>query len=119
MVRPVSSVVGALFVLRITTACDSRTVSRDTKSHRALVRSTDAVQAPDTSPGQEDNAEGIEHHNRGHWNPAAHRFRKAIMADPDIASSFQLGARHGQLGSLMRRGLHLRRPLNRLLTTGG
>ena len=100
MMRPVSLVVGgALSVLLITAACDSRTPSKETKPHRALVGSQEAVRAPDTSPGHADNAEGIEHYNQGHWDLAAHHFRKAIMADPDLVEAhFNLALAMDQLG---------------------
>jgi len=100
MMRPVSLVVGgALFVLLITAPCDSRTPSKDTKPHQALVGSQEALRAPDTSPGHADNAEGIEHYEQGQWDLAAHHFRRATLADPALAEAhFNLALTMDKLG---------------------
>jgi len=88
MVRLVLLVAGgALSVLLITAPCDSRTLSKETKSQRAAVGSQEALRAPDTSPGHADNAEGIEYYTQGQWDLAAHHFRKAILADPGLAEA--------------------------------
>jgi tetratricopeptide (TPR) repeat protein len=100
MMRPVWLVVGGAFsVLLITAPCDSRPPSKETKPHQAHVGSQEALRAPDTSSGQADNAEGIEHYEQGHWDQAAHHFRRATMADPELAEAyFNLALAMGQLG---------------------
>ncbi len=58
-----------------------------------------ALLAPDRSPRRVDNAECIEHYDQGHGNLAAHHFRKAITADPDLTKAhFNLALAMDQLG---------------------
>ncbi len=46
-----------------------------------------ALNAPATSPGQPENALGIDHFNQKHWDIAEGHFSKAIEADPNLAEA--------------------------------
>ena len=41
-----------------------------------------ALTAPASSPGQNENDEGVAHAQQGHWDVAESHFRKALDADP-------------------------------------
>jgi Flp pilus assembly protein TadD len=58
------------------------------KPHQALERSQEALRAPNTSSGWADNAEGSEHYEQSQWDLAAHHFRKATLAEPDLAEGY-------------------------------
>ena len=45
------------------------------------------LQAASESPGQAENASGIDHFNQGHWDVAEGHFKKAIEADPNLAEA--------------------------------
>ena len=45
------------------------------------------LNAPDSSPGQPDNALGIDHFIQNHWDVAEGYFSKAIEADPNLAEA--------------------------------
>ena len=46
-----------------------------------------ALTAPASSPGQNENDEGVAHAQQGHWDVAESHFRKALDADPKLAEA--------------------------------
>lgn len=59
-----------------------------TERERTVIRAgpaDGALRAPDSSPGCHENDEGVGHYRDNDWDLAAHHFRRALMAVPDMA----------------------------------
>lgn len=71
-----------------------------------------ALPAPESSPAQRDNDEGVGYYRQGQWDMAKEYFRIATMADPSLAEAhYNLGLALDKLGKPGDATAHFQRAL--------